>query len=577
MALLGESENLSGSENGQPQPQINGVDPAILNNIQSRVAPNPIYVNDFHDSSTGALSPTDYYPGMNLPTHVGSYSGSEVGSLSLFAPSGQLMPLGLMDARELAVKKAALAKQMEQDNFYKQHQAPVTKHVSVQPYLTDQYHDFIDQSISKAKSVYGKNWMTALQQDPTFNRTNRNFQDLARFHDAIIEHSAQLDTMEKDPNFVLSPETKKAQQDVLTAIAYKGQNPFSQEGQDIGKKFLAAKAQADMDVVTNKAIDKAIPDLTQLTPEQIRQRGIDPYTQRGKVELANLLEKEGFSDEAKKRMAHDVYMSNFQGTGVSEEDVLKNIDAKLGEKIKRQTIHYDKYFPPKDNAEDDYTNVTPQVGKSFNFTSTQKDAKGNPLTVSVPVENAYNLQANDSKKVVSLPINDKMHDVNGTPLNVKSGNVQGNVSGFGVAPYDSFKGRFLSQEEVEKLKAAGQLYNHPGLNFKPVAFLNVNKSETGEGEQEIPTGQTITVPLQDVKGKYKSKGLDAKMNEVEQESTKQNDVIKQTQYSQKKSAASKSGATYSVNGKQYSQDAIDKAAKASGMSREEYLKAVNGK
>lgn len=299
---------------------------------------------------TGQLSLNAYYPDANHNIGVGNYSGSEIGSTTLFAPGGGLVPLGMLDARDAAIQHAALKKQKDIEDFKRSYQSPTTKHIAVQKNLSETYQNGLSQWNQNALRKAGGDQAMAnkiLEMDPNFQGWNKSMQDTANFHNAIVEHAAQLHADEKDPNFVLDPETKKATADLLSGVAYHGESPFNPKGRQIGEKYLAASALYDIDKTVNNAIDKAIPTIDQLPPE---------YKTRGKNEIATLLEKEYFTDDAKKELAHNIYMEKYQGTGVTEDQVLKNVNAKLGEKIKRHTQHYDKWYKPdKEDKADVYT------------------------------------------------------------------------------------------------------------------------------------------------------------------------------------------------------------------------------
>lgn len=300
-----------------------------------------------------ALNPNDYYPDLNHQIGVGNYSGSEIGSTTLFAPGGGLVPIGMMDARDANIQRAALQKAKELDEFKKQFQAPTTKHVAVQGDLTKSYVEGNEKWWANAMKKSGGDATLAariLQNDQNFQAWNKSKQDLAKFHDGIVEHAAELQAAEKDPNFVLSPETRKSYTDLLSGAAYAGENPFDKRGHQIGLEFIGSRALYDLDKSTNDAIDKAIPDIEQL-PVTYQQRGIN--------EQATELEKEYFKPERIKEMAHTVYMQKYYGTSVTEDQVEKAIQAKLGEKIKRKLSTHRNTLSPSEQRiadEDRYSN-----------------------------------------------------------------------------------------------------------------------------------------------------------------------------------------------------------------------------
>lgn len=429
--------------------------------------------------ATGMLPTSAYYPDVNHNIGVGGYSGSEIGSTTLFAPGGGLVPLGMLDARDAAAQHAALKKQKDLEDFQKMYQSPTTKHVAVQKNLTEAYHGGLQQWNQNALKKAGGNQALAIQmlkQDPNFQNWNKSMQDTAKFHDAIVEHSAQLHTDELNPDFVNSPESRKANAELLNGIAYQGMDPFSKQGQDIGKKFLASQALYDLDKASNIAIDKAIPNIEQLPPS---------YVGRGKNEIATYLEKEYFKPEQIDQMARTVYNEKYAGTDIPYEAVKKSIESKLGEKIKRKTDTYDKYYKPDAKTEPEY-DPNAVVSESGEKVVSRGDVVNSHTEHYVPAN------ANDQKKELKFSIDKNMTAADGTPVNAgETGYVKGSVQGIGVKPFYKKEGRYLTDEEVAKLKERGVYNTTKDIVMKPAVIFNVAspKEETVDAE-----GNTISAP-----------------------------------------------------------------------------------
>lgn len=72
------------------------------------------YTNDIFYSPQATmekLGVQDYYPNIGQDIGVGTYSGSRLGSATIFASQGTLIPMGLIDARKRALASAAQEKQ----------------------------------------------------------------------------------------------------------------------------------------------------------------------------------------------------------------------------------------------------------------------------------------------------------------------------------------------------------------------------------------------------------------------------------------------------------------------------------
>lgn len=59
----------------------------------------------------------DYYPNVGRDIAVGNFSGSRIGSQTIYSGAGALLPMGLYDARKRALKEAAKTKQAELDKI----------------------------------------------------------------------------------------------------------------------------------------------------------------------------------------------------------------------------------------------------------------------------------------------------------------------------------------------------------------------------------------------------------------------------------------------------------------------------
>ena len=105
--------------------------------------------------------------------------------------------------------------------------------------------DFIKKSQQAALKKTGGNQSLAnkmLENDPNFQERNKNFQDFAKLYDGVVEHSAQLDASEKDPNFVVPPALRDQQRKLMSNVNALGSNPFSEDARGIANNFIASKS-----------------------------------------------------------------------------------------------------------------------------------------------------------------------------------------------------------------------------------------------------------------------------------------------------------------------------------------------
>lgn len=472
------------------------VDPQINNNsvadyaTTSRLSPDEQqafanYQTQF-DGNTGMLPANAYYPDLHHNIAVGGYSGSIVGSNTLFAPGGGLMPLGMMDARDAAVQRSVIQRQKELDDWTRIHQAPTTKHVAVQKDLTNSYITGLQQYRQRAlKQSNGNPYLAnkILDNDPNFQMWNKGMQDTAKYHDAIIEHSAQLHADEKDPNFVLSPETKRMNADLLSGIAYQKTDPFSPEAQNTHQKFLASQASYDLDRAVNTAIDKAIPTIDQLPTS---------YKTRGKNEIATSLEKEYFTPEQRDAIIDATYNQHYRGTDVTRDMVARKVNGMLGEKIKRKTDTYDKWHKP--DKEDEGHNVSDISNESDSISGNVLMSGGE--TRPGEFESFDRLTLKKPVKIV-LPIGTKAVNLkNGSIPDKNIENVEAEIGGiYNTRTYKAigeadkgFDGMMLDKKQM----ADDKLSKHAVVT--PMVTLRY-KTKNAEGDDEVVSTQ---VPLASV-------------------------------------------------------------------------------
>lgn len=229
----------SGSSDGVNVDDVNGYVPQDLSPDQQQM---------FMDRqnavpATGRLGVMDYYPTMNQPVNVGGYSGSVIGSTTLFAPGGAVVPMGMLDAREKAIQDAALMKAKEVDAFRQQFKAPTSKLVNINDQLREQYFGFMDSSWKKALQKAGGNASQAtaiLKNDPNFAAREKSYQDLAKYGDAIVGKIATDDEDIKTGRFTPTPSYMALKQKMLTSL-----DPSHPDFKNLGNTFRQMKVERD--------------------------------------------------------------------------------------------------------------------------------------------------------------------------------------------------------------------------------------------------------------------------------------------------------------------------------------------
>lgn len=252
------------------------IDESILNNLQSNgnysditaqdmisyvpddLSPemkNQLAQQDFmrKNASPGPLPIEQYYPGISDPIAKGNYSGSVIGSTTLFAPGAAMMPYGVVAAREKAIQDASMKRMSEIDNFQKQFQAPVTKHSSVQKNLNDLYYSGLQQWVGNAKKKYGQDWSSLLQNDINFQKWNRSMNTLKEQEDFMVDRVAGLKKEIDSGKFVATPELSKAMDDFFTGVKGLAQGPGNTQGYGLADSVLAFNTEYELNKVLNEA------------------------------------------------------------------------------------------------------------------------------------------------------------------------------------------------------------------------------------------------------------------------------------------------------------------------------------
>jgi len=194
--------------------------------------------------STGLLPQNAYYPGYNSNPAVGSYSGSEIGSTTLFAPNSALVPIGMMDARDLAVQKAALQRAKEVDMFKQQFKSPSSKLVNINEDLTNRYYEHVKggwaQAMKAAKNDPNKA-MAMIKSNPDFWAKEKSFQDLAKFGDDIVATKSRLDDEMKTGKFVAPSSLKETERQLFSVL----QDPTSPKFKEFGNLYRRYKLESE--------------------------------------------------------------------------------------------------------------------------------------------------------------------------------------------------------------------------------------------------------------------------------------------------------------------------------------------
>lgn len=116
------------------------------------------------------LGLTDYFPTMNQPIAVGSYSRKTLGSGNIYAPAGFTMPMGILDARNRAIQAAAKANKKRTDGLLK------GMYVKSAPQFQAQIDDMSYKAIEEYTKAVGAD--LRVLTDPTNPLTQQFYKDM---------------------------------------------------------------------------------------------------------------------------------------------------------------------------------------------------------------------------------------------------------------------------------------------------------------------------------------------------------------------------------------------------------------
>jgi len=221
---------------------------ATMNPEQQRIAAK----QKQYEGALPELSYGTMFPSANTPIQKGTYGGSVVGNVPLFAPS-MLTPFGVFDAKQRAMEDAAAKKAQEIDAFYKLAAPPQTKRVSVQGELNDEFYRGLQMWQDNAKAAYGDDWTTALKSDVGFNGWLNSMGTIAKYEDQVVDQVAKLQELENDPDLVLSQDALDASAAFMNGVGGLS-NPLDPAGHNLGSYLMSAQAETNLDVAVNDAV-----------------------------------------------------------------------------------------------------------------------------------------------------------------------------------------------------------------------------------------------------------------------------------------------------------------------------------
>jgi hypothetical protein len=212
------------TENSLP-PNNPGIESLIDTQFISTSTPDGFvpnsYENQLIENYNKAYSPEQIgpqggalYPGMGESINVGNYSGSIVGSNSIYVPTGNILPIDPILARKKAIDDAARKRAMELTKPVAAPTVPAFTDARFQEKLNNDVLGFHNNFVKQAQSRYGEMWSKMLQDPNTdlgskYLQGMKNYENIVKNVNQITDLVATTEEGLKNKTMTLSPEGKK--------------------------------------------------------------------------------------------------------------------------------------------------------------------------------------------------------------------------------------------------------------------------------------------------------------------------------------------------------------------------------
>lgn len=207
------------------------------------------------------LNVQDYYPNVNKDIAVGTYSGKYLGTSTIYAAPGAIIPLGLYNERKKALAKAATEKQAAVDKLLA---TPETS-AQYQVQYNEAFFKGLEPFLTNAKDL------NSLSSDPEFLKYMANMQGKAREITQSVTFATDMVKAATDDTKYVPKEMQQTSQDVLY-------NQINNLDAILAGDVNANKAFKDAQVYINMRpqVDALAKDL--LNPERMGQSPINLKT-----------------------------------------------------------------------------------------------------------------------------------------------------------------------------------------------------------------------------------------------------------------------------------------------------------
>lgn len=555
------------------------------------------------------LSVHDYYPNLNDPTAQGNFSGSWNGgsiNATTYAPAGAIVPIGMWDARDAAIQKAAVAKARDVEDWKKRTMvAPTSRLSTINDENRKQYFQFENNWWDRGMKMFkgdGNKTKYWLENNTDYQAEKKGHFDRAKMGDEFVNKVEKI-RASQDKGYIVTPELQK-EMDAGYGIA----DPNSDYFKNTMSNVMKMNTVADL----NDTFNTAIKDIHM---EQLAHSGID-QSDPDMIKEWERSEKSYTPDqiEQTKQSLYRHYGINGDGTGgnsyANKEAIDKMVDGYMKTRIQANKINAS--FKPKSDSgldekitedniasEPSVRNIENQVKKGHGTEGEDKDYNNEQVV-------GYHGQTLKKPVKIDVAAGTQIYDLSGGNKNFINTKLKGvkkmEVAGSELvdvvdAPGTTENGRVVTEQYRKR---------NPDAKTKKVAMAIVSyegepnkiKNPFGEGEidEKDDKGNPVTkkvtayVPLKSIRngvekkvnGVYKG-GLNVDLSlKAEEEynsgknKSKEFDIIK-TGEGKKTVAVEKANEPIFLHhkGHNYTKSQVEEKAKANNVTIDEYVDWLN--
>jgi uncharacterized protein involved in high-affinity Fe2+ transport len=190
----------------------------------------------------------DYYPNVGRDIAVGTFSGSRIGSQTIYSGAGALLPMGLYDARKRALKDAAKTKQAEIDKILTvPDTTPQLKEAFSAYALKKKYEDLARNNFDPA--LYSRD-LEARKNDIMLEATAKNLTYATQMAQKLLDGTIPKDGK---PGNYMPEDQKKMLRELLTG-AMEDPEAFFSGKKNVNDYYKNVRQYADGTVLVNDMI-----------------------------------------------------------------------------------------------------------------------------------------------------------------------------------------------------------------------------------------------------------------------------------------------------------------------------------